>query len=99
MPGRIPIAAQSLIPKEVDGATLSPVVTLDLVRATKHLSALLRDLLERRPALVQLLNLNTDLLRSLGLAHGRQLVGNGVQLRQASLVGLQVLKSRSRIQK
>ena len=68
------------------------VVALHLVRRAERLRALLRRLLQRGPALVEVCDLNVDLLCSLGLAHRRQLLCDRVQLHQPRLVRLHVFQ-------
>ena len=67
------------------------MVSLDLVGAAEGLGSFLCHLLECRPALVQILDLNSDLLRRLSLTHCGEALGDGVQLNQTGLVCLQIL--------
>jgi len=68
-----------------------PMVALHLMSTAKCLGTFLCHLLQRCPASVQILDLDTNLLRSLGLTHCRQALGNCIQLHQTSLVCLQIL--------
>jgi hypothetical protein len=61
------------------------------MRGSERLCPFLRDLLQARPSLVQVLDLDPDLLGGLRLPHGGEALGDGVELHQARLVGLQVL--------
>ena len=68
-----------------------PVIPLHFMGTAQCLGSFLGHMLQGSPALVQILDLDLDLLSSLGLTHGCQLLCNCAQFHQTGLIGLQVL--------
>lgn len=68
------------------------VEPLDFVRGSQLLFALFSDFLQLLPLVIQVVNLNLDLFGRLQLADGDQLLRDDVQLLQASLISLQILR-------
>ena len=66
--------------------------SLNFVRGSQLLLALFRDFLQFLPLVVEVVDLDLDLFRRLSLPDGQQLLRDDVQLLQARLVRLQILR-------